>query len=278
VDRRSRILDGTGKPIRRPADKLEIRKRNRRILRSVLIAFLAADGALMVLLGYLLVLHSAYFTLQQVDVMGNRHLSRAEVVEASEVERGTNLLTVDLGDIAGRLKRHPWVRSSSVYRRFPGRLMIEIEERIPRAVVAVEKLYYVDQQSEIFTRLLPGDPVDLPLFTGVKPEDLQAHGPEVRDLIRSGLNFLDVLEKSGADLQTAEIAEVRLDLDDGLSLYTSAGRIIVLGKGDFENKIQRYGRLKKFLVRTGDWATARVINLDFEDRAIVRSDGTRLQG
>jgi hypothetical protein len=54
--------------------------------------------------------------------------------------------------------------------------------------------------------------------------------------------------------------------------------VLVLGKSDFELKIQRYERLKRFLTRRGEWNNARIINLDFEDRALVRSDKARLQG
>jgi cell division protein FtsQ len=256
----------------------EIRQRNRTLLRGALITTLTADCALVVLLVYLLFLYSSYFNLQQVEVLGNRHLSRAEVVEASELESGINLLTVDLAAITERLKRQPWIRSASVYRRFPGQLIIEIEERTPKAILAAGKLYYVDFRAEFFTRLLPGDPVDLPLFTGLKAEDLQSAGPEVKEMIRRGLNLLETVERASADLNPSSIAEVRIDPDEGVSLFTRSGQLVVLGKSDFDQKVQRYGRLKKFLIQRGEWQSARIINLDFEDRAVVRRDKAHLQG
>ena len=124
-----------------PAEK---RRRNRVILKSVLIGAATIDAALGLLLLYMVFLHLPYFNLQHVEVTGNRRLSRDEVIEASELERGINLLTVNLPNIAQKLKKHPWIRSASVYRQFPGRVMIEIEERTPRAILAAEKLYYVD--------------------------------------------------------------------------------------------------------------------------------------
>lgn len=258
--------------------RVEIRQRNRGVLKGVLITVLVADSALVILLVYLLFLYSSYFNLQQVEVIGNRHLSRAEVVEASELERGINLLTVNLATITARLKRHPWIRVATVYRRFPGQLIIEIEERTPRAILSAGKLYYVDHQAEFFTRLLPGDSVDLPLFTGVKPEDLQTKGQEVREMMRRGLNLLETMERAGPDMNSASIAEVRIDPDEGLSLFTRSGQLVVIGKSDFDHKMHRYMRLKKFLIQRGEWQSARIINLDFEDRAIVRWDKAHLQG
>jgi cell division protein FtsQ len=270
----------TDKRFSRPdsSDTTEVRKRNRVLLKTLLIATITIDGVLALLLAYLFFLHMPYFNLQNVEVIGSRRLSRAEVVEASETEAGINLLTVDLTAIAARLQRHPWIRSASVYRRFPGSLIIEIEERTPRAILAAEKLYYVDEQAEYFTRLLPGDPIHYPLFTGVTSEDLRSNGPEIQDMIRLGLSVLDLIERSGADIDSSEIAEIRLSLDDGLCLQTRSGRSIILGRDDFDRKIQRYGRLKRFLSRRGEWPNARIINLDFEDRALVRSDKSRLQG
>jgi cell division septal protein FtsQ len=75
--------------------------RARSILRSVLVAVLCVNAALAVLLAYVIFLHFPYFTLHHVEVMGNHHLSGAEVIEASEVETGANLLTLDLGAVAG---------------------------------------------------------------------------------------------------------------------------------------------------------------------------------
>ncbi len=252
-------------------DRVEKRKRNRVILKSVLVTLVAIDTVLGGLLVYLVFMYLPYFNLQQVDVTGNRRLSRDEIVEAAEIEAGTNLLTVDLGAVTARLQRHPWIRSASAYRRFPGRLIVEIEERSPRAILAAGKLYYVDEQAEFFSRLLPGDSVRFPLFTGVSPSQLKSRRLEIREMIRLGLTLVDLLERTGSDPNISRISEIRIDLDDGLSLHTASGRILVLGKGDFERKLKRYAGLKRFLMRRGQWHTAGAINLDFEDRALVRS-------
>lgn len=267
--RPSRFKSGPKPPVGR--DKVEIIKRNRMILKSVLATGIAIDLVLGLVLVYLVFLYLPYFNLQRVDVTGIDRLSRDEVVEAAEIEAGINLLTVNLGAITARLKRHPWIRSASVYRRFPGQLIVEIEERTPRAILAAEKLYYVDEQAEFFSRLLPGDSVGYPLFTGIRPSDLKTRRTEIREMVRLGLGLMDLVERSESGLDVSGISEIRIDIEDGLSLQTRAGRLLVLGKTDFEIKLKRYARLKKFLTRRGQWHNARIINLDFEDRALVRS-------
>ncbi len=261
-----------------PVDVQERRRRNRVILKALLGAGLAVDAVMVVILIYALSLHVPSFTLRQVDVNGNHRLSSEEVVEAAEIESGMSLLTVNLTSIAERLKRHPWIRSATVYRRFPGRIILEIQERTPRAILAAEKLYYLDAQGECFTRLLPGDSTSYPLFTGITPEDLNSKGLRVQETVRKGVGLLDLLDRTRHGLSCASVEEIRVDMDEGLTLMLSSGRELVMGFDNFENKIQRYGKLKRFLTRRGQWSNARIIDLDFEDRALVRSRKARLQG
>ncbi len=259
-------------------DLVQIRRRNRVILRSLLVAAICVNGALGLMLLYVVFLQMPYLNLQQVDVHGNRHLSREEVVEASDLEGGMNLLTVNLGSVAEKLKRHPWIRSASVFRRFPGRIIIEIQERIPRAILAAGRPYYIDETADYFTRVFPGDPVNYPLFTGVRPEQLGSRRPQVREMLRRGLALLDLMERKRSGLKLTNLAEIRINLNDGFSLITMSGRTIVLGKDKFAAKIDRYARLKRFLSRRGKWGRARFIDLDYDDRALVRSSGARHKG
>lgn len=258
-----------------PAEK---RRRNRVILKSVLIGAATIDAALGLLLLYMVFLHLPYFNLQHVEVTGNRRLSRDEVIEASELERGINLLTVNLPNIAQKLKKHPWIRSASVYRQFPGRVMIEIEERTPRAILAAEKLYYVDEHADPFTRLLPGDAMNYPLFTGIDAEQLQSGSAEVRELLRMGLTLLDLLERRSESINPHTVAEIRMSPHEGLIMVTASNQEVVMGTTNFELKMDRYERLKRFLTGRGEWNNARIIDLDFEDRALVRSGRSRIQG
>ncbi len=264
------------KPVER--DPAEIRQRNRHILKRLLLICLTIDAVLGALILYVVFLHTAYFNLHHVEVTGNRRLSRAEIIEAAEVHSGVNLLTVDLNAVTDKLRRHPWVRAAVVYRRLPGQMIIEVDERTPRAILAAGKLYYLDEQGEVFTRLFPGDGVDYTVFTGIYPEDLKQNGAEVQELVRMGFTLLDLLERTDTELDPSGIAEVRLNMDEGLAVQTRFGRVVVFGKDQFDLKLHRYGRLKRFLTQRGEWNNARIINLDFEDRALVRSGKTRLQG
>ncbi len=254
-----------------PTDQMVVKERNRSILKALIAAGITINFFLACALVYLFSRGAPYFNLRNVEVVGNHKLSATEVVEVAEVESGVNLLTVELDSIVQRLKRHPWLRSAAVYRRFPDQLIVEVEERTPRGVLAADKLYYIDENAEIFTRLFPGDSVDYPLFTGLKPNEIINNGLAVQDTLRTALGLLDNLEKFSSELSLQELSEIRLGLDEGVSFLTRSGQLVVLGKGNFESKLGRYGQLKRLLTDKGEWRNARIINLDFDDRAIVRS-------
>ena len=257
-------------------DPVVIRGRNRSILKALVASGITINVFLAIALVYLFSRGAPYFNLRNVEVTGNHKLSVTEVIEAAEIESGVNLLTVELNSIVMRLKRHPWLRSAAVYRRFPDQLVIEVEERTPRGVMAADKLYYLDENAEIFTRLFPGDSIDYPLFTGLKPNEITGNALAVQDTLRNALGLVDKLDKFSAELSVNELSEIRLSLDEGITLLTRSGQFIVLGKGNFESKLTRYGQLKKLLADKGEWRHARVINLDFDDRAIVRSSAEPL--
>jgi cell division protein FtsQ len=252
--------------------------RNRGMLKSLLIAGVTIDALLGLVFVYFFFLHMPYFNLQQIDVTGNRRLSYAEIIEASDLRIGANLLTIDLNKVVVGLKKNAWIRSAIVHRRFPGQLILEIEERTPRAILAADKIYYVDDQAEFFARLFPGDSVNYPLFTGVTGQQLKSNSSEVRELLRLGLGLIEIVEYTASDEETFLISEIRLNLEDGLSIKTDSGRLVILGKSGFENKMQRFARLKQILRAKGEWQNARIIDLDFDDRALVRPDKPRLQG
>ncbi len=252
---------------------------SRSVLKMLLVTGICLDILLACALGYLIVIRSSYFNLNKVDVYGNHRLSKEEVIEAARLETGMNLLSIDLESITERLLRHPWIRSGSIYRRLPGQLVLEVEERTPRGILASDRLYYIDEKGIVFTRVLPGDPIDLPLFTGIQSDSMRLHPGEIQDSLRSGLKLTELIDRVDFGLHYADVREININSEEGLTLKMKSGQIVILGHDDFESRLLRFDRLRKFLTDRGQWRNAHIINLDFEDRAIVRSsEDPLLQG
>jgi len=82
-----------------------------------------------------LITRSPVFAARRVEVTGETHLSRAEVLRMARVDRGTNLFWFRAGVVETRLLRSPWIAEAIVTRSLPSTLRIAIRER--RAVAQV---------------------------------------------------------------------------------------------------------------------------------------------
>ena len=82
--------------------------------------------------------YAAQFELVAIEVNGLRLLTGEDVLEASGLEIGDNVLEVDLRAVANQLEAVPWVRRAVVVRKPPDRLVVELVERQRFAWVALD--------------------------------------------------------------------------------------------------------------------------------------------
>ncbi|MEE3253848.1 MAG: FtsQ-type POTRA domain-containing protein [Nitrospinota bacterium] len=106
--------------------------------------FLAGVVGYLLFAGYNFLLSSPRFQIQNISFKGNQVLSNPEVLEWVGSLKGKNLFAIDLAELNQRLSEHPWVKSSSLQRKFPKSLVIEITERVPYARVMKDQVYLMD--------------------------------------------------------------------------------------------------------------------------------------
>jgi len=117
--------------------------------------------------------YTAQFGLVAIEVNGLRLLTGEDVLVASGLEVGDNVLEVDLSAVAKRLEAEPWVRRAVVVRKPPDRLVVELVERKRFAWVVLDQIYGIDDEGV----LLPASrlanetltEVDLPVISGLTP-------------------------------------------------------------------------------------------------------------
>ena len=106
--------------------------------------FLAGVVAYLLFAGYNFLLSSPRFKIQHISFQGNQVLSNAEVLEWLGSLKGQNLFAINLSELNQQLIEHPWIKSSSIQRKFPKGLDIEITERVPYARVKKDQNYLID--------------------------------------------------------------------------------------------------------------------------------------
>lgn len=190
--------------------------------------------------------------IETFTITGNDRATETEIRGLLGIRAGENLLVADLGSAHDRLLSHPWIREVSIARRFPQGLDIAVVERQPVALVDLGHLYLLDERGEVFKRALPGDPLDLPVITGLPRGDWADRPEEARQRLDEALHALGAWgarEKS----RTLQAAEVHLDEAEGVTLYLGdRGPAVKLGHGDFERKLDRLDRVLAEVERRGE--------------------------
>jgi cell division protein FtsQ len=114
------------------------------------------------------------FEARELHVTGNARLSREEVLKQAGLALGRNVFEVSPEQARASLLEHPWIVEATVSRRLPSSYRIELREQSPAALLMLEKLYLVGEDGTVFKPLDPGDPVDLPVITGVDPAEFRS--------------------------------------------------------------------------------------------------------
>ncbi len=228
---------------------------------------LLACGA--VLIGRL-IFDSDYFKIAAVNVENEQRVSAQEILALSEIRTGVSIFEIDLKAIGRKIEENPWIASAGVRRIFPQEVHIRVVEREPRAIVNLGYLYYLDAAGEVFKVLEPNDALDFPVVTGIDRTYLLESPDEARRLFSEAVGLLERI-KTRSVFGITELSEIHIDPNDGFQLHTLAGGVpIRMGKGDFEDKLDRleriYPELKPRL------HALRYIDLNVADRVIVKLD------
>ena len=189
--------------------------------------------------GYVHLLEAPFFRVREIEVKGCRRIPRETLVSLAKVEGMPNLFTVSLGKIAKSLESHPWIEHFGVRKVFPGKILIQIEERKPIAILQLEELYYIDTQGVIFSPVGDRDRYDYPFLTGLTRELFEKDLVEAKSSIMEGLELLRLAKKEqSSPLQ--EISEIHMDKSYGMKCFTrTEGVEVIMGREHFEEKLKR---------------------------------------
>jgi len=284
----NRRYSGTKRGVRRNVLHVEVQKRGQSkkfYLRSAVglgaILLMAALG-LGVSYVYNRVLEDAFYTnrdfqVRTIDIRVQGAVTRAEVLQASGVQCGQNLMALNLDEVRARLKRMSYVEGVRIERQLPSTLKITIEERQPVARIApyskdgnqlAQAVYYVDPEGYIMKPRAGERLKLLPVIMGVEAGQIQEGQKTDRMEIGSALNLLRLADYSAlkSDL---DLTQIIVDSKDYLILRTQGGGRIRFRTSYLDQQIMRLASILDYahghglVVRTVDLTPERNVPVTF---------------
>ncbi len=199
------------------------------------ILFSVAVLCLLFIYAYGCLLSMPYFEIKEISIRGLKELTEQDILTQASLTPRQNLLSVNIEGLEKRISSNPWVKNIYVGRELPDRLIMEVKERNPVAMVKQSsELYLMDNEGFIFKKLGKNDEVDVPILTGIDGRE-----QDKSKLLLSTLNLLKNMSASNRYNYLGGISEVNVDDIFGISLLTDNGLYLKLGKDNYEKKLNQ---------------------------------------
>ncbi len=214
---------------------------------------------------YQYLVSSPYVKLDEVRISGVDERIKQELIEISGLDNELSLLTINLRKIKRKMESHPWVREVELEKSFPNLLLVRAEKESPFAIVALDKLYYINRWGVPFKELEYSDNKDFPVITGISPLDTEK---EYR--LEMAASILSVFDAEKGAWSMEELSELHFEKNDKIALYsTSMPMVLKMGYSEVAAKKKELRRIIGHLKETGKINMVNAIDLDYTDRAVV---------
>ena len=197
--------------------------------------------SLLLILAYDAATQSSYFEARKITVEGNQRLSKETILKQAGLKLRDNILSVNLNTLCYRLMAHPWVAAAEVERQLPDTIHIRLKERVPIAIVDLNRLFYLDEDGEIFEledRVMgqpdncswtarsevsngveSSDRVRLPLVTGLALSDIDLNELSHSGLLKAVMEVLRLSRLHQNMTPLHPLHRLHVDRETGLTLY-----------------------------------------------------------
>lgn len=120
--------------------------------------------------------------LEALTVEGRSNTNPEDILASMDIERGTPILSINVGEAREALESLPWVKSAQVERQLPSAVHVVIEERVAYALWQRGKRYTLIDASGHSIVDVPGQIGELPLIVG---NDAPTHAFELFETLKT---------------------------------------------------------------------------------------------
>jgi len=186
---------------------------------------------------------SSFFTVDTIDVQGNKYFTDEEISNMAHARTGQNIIyKLNKGNMLNYLEKNPYIEEARVYRKLPSTIVINVKERMQIAALTYGDQFLIIDNKGTLLRVTKTKP-KLTIVTGFKVKKVKLGAPvEVSspDLFKELLSLLKSMKAGDIYFTKINITELFITAN----VYDS---LVVKSKyKDLKDNIDK-GRLHKVL-------------------------------
>ena len=186
---------------------------------------------------------SGFFTVDTIDVQGNKYYTDEEITNLAHATTGRNLIyKLNKRQMLKYLEKNPYIEEARVYRRLPSTIVINVTERIQIAALTYGDQYLIIDGKGTLLRITNTKP-KLTIVTGFKVKKVELGeqvGVSNTDLFKNLLSLLGSMQSGDVYFTKINVTELFITAN----VYDS---LVVRSKyKDLKDTIDK-GRLHKVL-------------------------------
>ncbi len=198
------------------------------------------------------------FHIKEILVTGNYHLDEKDIISSADIKQGAPLMKVRFDEVGQKLRENAWIKKVSLRKQFPGTLLIDIEEAVPKALLNLRKrMYLLDSKGEILERIEGETTPFLPVVKGINPKNKKG--------ISEALKLVHALHEKN-NLANRESIVIGLE-SYGLTMNID-GEFIKVGYGNYSKKFDRWIELEPEIRKKE--MSIQYVDLRFKDSVIIK--------
>ncbi|HAM52450.1 MAG TPA: hypothetical protein DCP92_17775 [Nitrospiraceae bacterium] len=247
------------KALRLKKNRKADRKVKVKVYHLVILVILAGAGVLLSV-----AVHTAamrLFPVKEIVFSGNKHISDSELKSMAGIHSGDSLLAISAKGISERLLQSAWIKSVSIRKEFPDRLLVRLCEAKPFAILDKRgQTFLIDEKGGILEKMT-GDTVPfLPIITG--------DPVRMRDTFTEAIRLAGVLKDKKIATERGRV-EILANVKGPEDLAVMIDSVVIkIGQGDYEQKLDRLFSLEEEIKKRS--ITVDYVDLRFANRVVVK--------
>jgi cell division septal protein FtsQ len=227
------------------------------VLAMVVVVGFALHAGLRALLDYALY-HNPHYNLQKIDIEpATENFTVYSIRQATGLETGQNLWSLNLPQIAKDLEKLPYVSNAQVERHFPDSVTIRITERVPVVKIVginvdlgTRETFYLDRDCVVLKPRDDEETSQLPEIVGLTHAELEPGARVEQTGLKRALEILDAIKHSSQLNTSIDIRTIDLSQPLSITMTTTQQTLITfrLEEAYIDQQLQR---LQQILERYG---------------------------